>query len=174
MFKKVNVMSMSWTKLGLKTGKREFELYSQAIILGYVSLYLTYKKEVSLIYHCRRTATVTANNYCTLAFLQQQNFKDLINKYPRLLVEMKEQIYAYDDDIKAFMTENLQKIGYLKNLELDIFHEVMFNFIQETFDKGDFLFKDQERSNTLFVVKNGILEIISKIEGFQLVIERLY
>ena len=50
----------------------------------------------------------------------------------------------------------------------------MFNFIQETFDKGDFLFKDQERSNTLFVVKNGILEIISKIEGFQLVIERLY
>lgn len=82
-----------------------------------------------MIYHCRRTATVVANNYCTLAALSQSNFKDIINKYPLLLEDMKSQIYAYDDDIKAFMSENLLKISYLKNLGNDIFHEVMFNFI---------------------------------------------
>lgn len=42
---------------------------------------------------------------------------------------MKEQIFAYDDNIKVFMNENLKKISYLKNLDNDIFHEVMFNFV---------------------------------------------
>jgi len=59
-------------------------------------------------------------------------------------------------------------------VDLDIFHEVMFNFVQETFDKGSFLFKEREISNTMFIVKNGILEIMVKIENQPLVIERLY
>lgn len=59
-------------------------------------------------------------------------------------------------------------------MDLDIFHEVMFNFVQETFDKGSFLFKEREISNTMFIVKNGILEIMVKIENQPLVIERLY
>jgi len=66
-----------------------------------------------LIYNCRRTATVTANNYCTLAQLSLKNFRDITNLYPNWVKEMKEQIFAYDDDIKVFMTENLQKISYL-------------------------------------------------------------
>lgn len=63
--------------------------------------------EVSLIYNCRRTATVTANNYCTLAKLSLQDFKNITNKYPILVSEMKEQIFAYDDDVKIFMMHNL-------------------------------------------------------------------
>lgn len=50
----------------------------------------------------------------------------------------------------------------------------MFNFKQETFDKGAFLFKEKERSNAMFIVKNGIVEILCKIEDMDLVIERLY
>jgi hypothetical protein len=49
-------------------------------------------------------------------------------KYPNLLKEMKEQVYAYDDDIKVFLEENLKKIDYMKILDVDIFHEVLFNF----------------------------------------------
>ena len=41
---------------------------------------------------------------------------------------MKEQIYAYDDDVKVFMETNLKKITYMQNLDIDIFHELVFNF----------------------------------------------
>lgn len=66
------------------------------------------------------------------------------------------------------------KIAYMRDLEQDIFHEVLFNFRQETFDRGAYLFKEGERSNTMFIVKNGICEIACSIEGQELVIERLY
>lgn len=50
----------------------------------------------------------------------------------------------------------------------------MFNFRQETFDKGTILYSEKEKSNRMFVVKNGIVEITVKIEGFNLAVERLY
>ncbi|CDW83695.1 cyclic nucleotide-binding protein [Stylonychia lemnae] len=132
------------------------------------------KREVSLIYNCRRTATVTANNYCTLARLSINTYRTIANKHPIWVKEMKEQIFVYDDDVKVFMQENLKKVQYLKSLDEDIFHEVMFNFTQETFDRGAFLFKESEQSNAMFVVKNGIVEISCQIENQELVIERLY
>jgi len=60
-----------------------------------------------LIYNCRRTATVTANNYCTLARLSISNYRTIANKFTIWVKEMKEQIFAYDDDVKVFMQENL-------------------------------------------------------------------
>jgi len=43
-----------------------------------------------LIYNCRRTATVTANNYCTLARLSLSNYRTIANKFPIWVKEMKE------------------------------------------------------------------------------------
>lgn len=62
----------------------------------------------------------------------------------------------------------------MQSLDQDIFHEVMFNFMQDTFDKDSYLFKENEMSNAMFIVKNGIVEITCPIEGQDLVIERLY
>ena len=62
---------------------------------------------------------------------------------------MKEQIYAYDDDVKTFMESNLKKVSYLKNIDIDSFHEIMFNFRQETFDKGTILYLEKEKSNRM-------------------------
>jgi CRP-like cAMP-binding protein len=87
---------------------------------------------------------------------------------------MKEQIYAYDDHLKLFLEKNLRKVKYMESLDSDIFHEVMFNFKQETFEKGAFLFKEKDLSNAMFLIKSGIVEITCKVEAHDLVIERLY
>ena len=70
-----------------------------------------------------------ANNYCSLAKLSEQDFKKVTMKFPRLMVEMKQQIWAYDDDIKIFLEINLKKISYLQNIPTDIFQEVLFNIV---------------------------------------------
>eukprot|EP00347_Sterkiella_histriomuscorum_P000014 403377514 len=130
--------------------------------------------EVGLIYNCRRTASVVAGNYCTLGQMSGQNFKLITMKYPQLLQEMKEQIYAYDDDVKVFMETNLKKIDYMKKLDHDIFHEILFNFQQETFERDTILSVEKEKVKKMFIIKNGIVEITVKVDGVQLQIERLY
>lgn len=87
---------------------------------------------------------------------------------------MKEQVFAYDDDVKIFMENNLRKIDYMKKLDIDIFHEILFNFKQETFDKDTVISHEKEKVKKMYIVKNGILEITVKVDGVSLQIERLY
>ena len=87
---------------------------------------------------------------------------------------MKDQIYLYDDPIKLFLEEQLRKIPYLERVAKDTFYDVMFNFKQETCDKGTYIFKEGQTSNGLFLVKSGIIEILVKVEGYELAIERLF
>ena len=142
-------------KVGLNQGKKQV----RKLFVG------DYFGEVSLIYKCRRSAYVTANNYCTLAALDKDNFKEIVNKFPLFLTEMKEQIFAYDDEVKIFLLKHLKKIPYLKTADEDVLNEVLYNIRQETFDKGSYIFKKKEKSNAMFIVKNGILEITCPIEN---------
>jgi CRP-like cAMP-binding protein len=41
--------------------------------------------EISMIYKCPRSATVTSRNYNTLAKLSEDNFQVLISEYPEYL-----------------------------------------------------------------------------------------
>jgi CRP-like cAMP-binding protein len=52
----------------------------------------------------------------------------------------------------------------LKFCDIDIFHDLLFSFKQETFEKGSLIFKKGEKSNAMFIVKTGIIEITSEIE----------
>ena len=127
-----------------------------------------------MIYGCHRSATVIANNYTTLAKLTQNDFKDLTSKCPQYLNHLKEQLYHYDDPIKLFLEEQLRKIPYMQRVDRDAFHDVLYNMQQETCEKGTFIFKEQEKSTGLFIVKSGIIEVTVMIEGSSLAIERLY
>lgn len=44
-----------------------------------------YFGEISLIYGCKRTATVTSKKYTTLAMLPRNKFKDIQTEFPEML-----------------------------------------------------------------------------------------
>lgn len=62
----------------------------------------------------------------------------------------------------------------MQKIDIDAFHDVLFNMQQETCEKGTFIFKEQEKSTGIFIVKSGIIEVTVTIEGSSLAIERLY
>lgn len=68
----------------------------------------------------------------------------------------------------------MTKIPYMQKVDKDTFHDVLFNFLQETCERGTYIFKEGETSSGLFIVKSGIIEVTVNIEGSQLAIERLY
>lgn len=82
-------------KIGLESGNRKIRNLFAGDHFG----------EVALIYGCHRSATVIANNYTTLAKLNQNEFKDLSSKCPQYLSHLKEQLYHYDDPIKLYLEE---------------------------------------------------------------------
>lgn len=43
-----------------------------------------------MLYNARRSATVVASNYCTLARLDPMDFKDITSKYPQFLQHLKD------------------------------------------------------------------------------------
>lgn len=62
----------------------------------------------------------------------------------------------------------------MKKLEDDIFHEIMFNFNQETFERDTIISSEKEKVKRLYIVKNGIVEITVKVDGVKLLVEKLY
>lgn len=44
-----------------------------------------YFGEISMIYGCKRTATVTSRKYSTLAMLTQKKFKEITTEFPEMI-----------------------------------------------------------------------------------------
>ena len=105
-------------KIGLESGIRQVRQLYGGDHFG----------EISMLYNCRRSATVVANNYCTLARLTPSDFKDITSKFPSYLQHLKEQVYLYDDPIKLFLEEQIKRIPYFHKIGVDTFHDVLFNF----------------------------------------------
>ena len=72
--------------------------------------------EISMIYGCARTATVTSSKYSTLAKIDHAGFKDLLIEFPETIAEMKYQIYHYNDRMKQFMINSITKIKYFQDI----------------------------------------------------------
>jgi len=59
--------------------------------------------EISMIYKCRRSATVISRNYNTMAKLTENSFKSLVSEYPEFLKFLKAHLQTYRDKKKLFL-----------------------------------------------------------------------
>ena len=82
--------------------------------------------EVALLNGCRRTATVKASNYSTIAHLTKESFNHIFNKDPEALKLLKAGRKKYQDEWKLFQKENLKHVDYMKPLSDDIIEEISY------------------------------------------------
>ena len=133
--------------------------------------------EISLIYNCKRTATVESCNYGTLASLKKENFLELQNSTFENIIEVfKKQICLYDDEVKMFLAFAMEKISYFKYLKLLTKQEIFHSMERVTYEKDALLCKKGDIATKMFVIQDGIVEVACKyaprIEE-EFVIERL-
>lgn len=102
--------------------------------------------------NCPRTATVIANNYCTLAKLSQKHFNELTHKYPKLVEKFKEQIYHYNDPVKLFLEKTFDSINYLESLPFTVKHDLMFSLHKMNFEKDGYLFKIDDIATRMYII----------------------
>ena len=61
-----------------------------------------YFGEVSLVYDLRRTASITAQNYCTLGKLTLKNLYGILSNFPHFRKSLISQTHKYDDSMRMF------------------------------------------------------------------------
>ena len=126
-----------------------------------------------MIYGCPRTASVIANNYCTIAKLSKVHFDELCHKNTKLIPKFKEKIFHYDDNVKLFLEKALDSVEYMKNASVEAKHEILFKFKKINFEKGGYLYKINDIATKMYIIQAGTVEIEHKAEGEPFIIERL-
>lgn len=97
---------------------------------------------VSLIYKCPRTASIISREYNILSRLTKRNFNELMSTFPELIIYMKNHIFSYTDVYKNFMTNIFARITYLTNLTTDQFHQLIYLFKRQKYEKGKIIQMD--------------------------------
>jgi len=85
--------------------------------------------EIGLLYSIKRTATVRATKYNTIAELSKRNFRNLINTYPSLRKRMRKFTSKYNDVFKKYLLgilENIPFLANLKDVDEDAFREIVY------------------------------------------------
>ena len=126
-----------------------------------------------MIYGCPRTATVKANNYCTLAKLSKKNFDDMMGRHPDMLEKFKHKIYHYDDNVKLFLEKSLQSIDYLQSVPYQVKHELIYKMKKFNFEMNGFLCKIDEKATRMYIIQQGEVQIEHSIEGEVFALEKL-
>ena len=69
--------------------------------------------EIALMYKCLRTASVICRNYNTLARLNYEKWREVVNEYPKYLQLLKMYVSLYEDPFKEFIRKLIMRINYL-------------------------------------------------------------
>ena len=73
------------------------------------------------------------------------------------------------------MEISLNRINYFKKLPKHVKLDIIFNMMHESFDEGSHLYKMGDKSQKMYLIQSGCLEIvIDSDKTFTFVIERLY
>ena len=93
--------------------------------------------EVSIIFGCKRTATVKAKQYCECSYIQSDDFLQLLANFPivkKFLV--KRATREYDDEQRLFLVTCLKQIDYLKGIPEEILTHLAIHMTAEPADKN--------------------------------------
>jgi len=98
--------------------------------------------EVSLVYKCKRTATVISRNYNTMARLTYHKYREVINEYPQYLSYLKKHLNNYIDQKKMFMKKLISKVFYFREgLTTENFHDIIYQLKPKIYEMGQIIIK---------------------------------
>jgi CRP-like cAMP-binding protein len=100
--------------------------------------------EISMIYGCPRTATVTSIYYLQCAKITRVNYDELLLVYPVLNDLARHSIKSYDDPLKTFLEMSLNNVEYFAQFPKVVKNEWIYTMKRETYEAGKFISEKDE------------------------------
>ena len=118
--------------------------------------------EVSILFGCRRTATVKAKQYCECAFLKNEDFLQLIASNGFLKKFLIQNLMRnYHDELRLFLVACLKEIDYLKDTSEEILTHLAINMIVKQGDKDTIL---ADGATGIIIIYDGRLAVTTEID----------
>lgn len=121
----------------------------------------SYFGEIALVTNLKRTATVKAVDYTTLAYLTRETFKNIKKEFPQVYLNFKYSIGKYKDADFVFRRSMIKNTPYFRNLDDDIIDEIVYLLKPNRYDPGTIVIKYGDITSKIHYLKQG--EIIVTI-----------
>jgi len=143
-----------------------------------------YFGEVSLIYGCKRSASIYSEQYGTTSVIHGSEFENIMQAYPDFKDLLTQNIdYRYADELRCFLVRALRQIDYLTNLDDAILVQIAMSMVVDVTDKNQVLIDLQNSADDdskkmepdeMYLIYHGTFEIYTNLdEGTHLPIEYL-
>lgn len=130
--------------------------------------------EISLVYGCKRSATISSSSFVNLAVLTHTKYKEALLEFPFLTDILKHNIFKYKDKQKTFMQKCLNKIPYFMDISMDAQHDVMYNMVASDFYQDEILIRRGKDATSLFFLAMGELAVYTETDKRFFCLEKLY
>lgn len=111
--------------------------------------------EISMVYGCPRSATVTSIYYLQCAKITRVNYEELLLIYPVLNDLARQAILSYDDPLKVFLEMSLNNVEYFDKFPKIVKNEWIFTMKHRTYERGKFICRVGESANEMLVIQSG-------------------
>ena len=88
--------------------------------------------------------------------IKRNDFNEIENKF-------KDHIINYEDEVKLFIENEMNKIDYFQGLTMLTKQEIIFSMERKTFDKDSYVCQQGEKVVNMILIQEGIVEIAMKI-----------
>lgn len=119
----------------------------------------SYFGEVALVTNLKRTATVKAVDYTTLAYLTRDNFTDIKKEFPQVYLNFKNSIKNYTDKDFEFRRSMIKNTPYFRNLDNDIIDEIVYLLRPNRYDPGTTIIKYGDITDKIHYLKQGEINV---------------
>jgi len=98
--------------------------------------------EITSIYRCKTSATVISRNYNIMAFISVDRLRELTIDFPNYLWVLKKHLFKYKDPRINFLKAMIKKIFYMKDMNKEEIHEILYNMTEEIHLEGELIMRD--------------------------------
>jgi CRP-like cAMP-binding protein len=130
--------------------------------------------EISLIYRCKRSATVISRNYNSLARLQFAHWREIISEFPSYYEHLRCWVYSYQDERKRFVMKMLEAIPVFKGLKSRIINHLIYSNEPVAYPEGSTILKSFDQCNSIMLLECGELEVYTEFDSHEFVLEKLH
>lgn len=110
--------------------------------------------EITLLYKCKRTATVISSNYNTFARIMKPRFREVISEFPQYEKHLTAHaIQKYRDNKILFILKMLKRVEYLTKHSDEVLFDLMFSLESRMLEKDDILLAEDSPADALFFIE---------------------
>lgn len=114
-----------------------------------------------------------SRNYNTMAAIGHFSLKEILHDVPEYEKYLLRHIFQYKYSYKDYIWKVMKKIEPLKDLTIEMFHNILYAIKRKVFADQEMLLKEFDDVRHIFIVESGCVEIFTYFEGNEFVIDQL-